>query len=62
MEKSHTDLGRKNSHRKKSHKKESRCFFFYLMLEIGILYSIKYFVWVDVLRPDKQFSVMPGRS
>ena len=62
-----TDLGRKKSHRKKSHKNEN-FFFFYFMLEMDIIIFIitiiieNVFVWVDVLRPDYQFSAMPGWS
>ena len=43
-------------------------FFFYFMLEMDIIIFIitniieNIFVWVDVLRPDYQFSSMPGWS
>ena len=45
-----------------------KTFFFYFMLEMDIIIFIitniieNIFVWVDVLRPDNQFSAVPGWS
>ena len=64
-----TDLGRKKVTGKKVTKKKKKIIKkIYFMLEMDIIIFIitnvieNIFVWVDVLRPDYQFSAMPGWS